>query len=814
MNKEINNVKTKKRTSGLDDIEDFDSPSTSIKRVNFTAPGLCSGSAPVSCRIDGNDYQVDGSWGDLFITLIEHFMIEFPVHFKRLFTRGLLPGSHRPFFLKKKPKGSARKLSNGYWVYINYSIQSLVNLIGKLCEFSEINLDNVVIFYVSKELKTGHINVAVNKKQITLTSRETKTEPTQRVFDTGFWDDNVKLKFRQWLRSETYAQRTIENYCCAITRIFKSFSDLFQKALTNSDNESETIRKYIELLKKSKKFVEINHTRHNQLTAALVALECFYASTVTMNDDTTQEIVIVGSKGKRPVVHADKESIYSDSNVTESLEQSINTLRVTISQSFSSGINFCQTVEMLLKSETGITLDDVMRCKLMSLMFTRKDGRWLFPEMVADMGTITDMIQKADQLLEEYWLFELEILYDLYRQDLCNLPEQISDFLLFVEAFVIPRMSVPYIIVRLKKHCFVTRNMKQGELLEFLIKEIQSKLQEADDFIEVTRLVQSLPYLSRQVIESVIEEYIPSAIPGNEANEIPEWKIFDKFYFPEGLSNDITCIVQSIENTDTIASLKTIEEELNSRYHCNIRENYGLTKKQFKKVVAFCYRGMPQHDWKKELFIPNDSIASVNLFDEFKKTTHGIFHESEFFEFLKKQGIKIRSSIVTNYLVPNCIRIDRNRWVLPHLFFEESKMTEQDCEQIGQRLLDRMANKPFLSLGNLPDFFFESLPTIVFRGNFICWNAFLISSICLHMINNLRVENYNVCAYVTTSVIVPNDADVGEGIVVYALEYYKHMKIPYKSIDDIFKFLKEHKVRLKLTESVAAKIKQVFELGK
>jgi hypothetical protein len=91
-----------------------------------------------------------GNWYDLLITFIEKFISENNPKIGDLFYRPLLPGSKRPFLLKGKPNGKARQISTGHWVYVNINVPSLVNLIGKLCRYCDVNLDNVEITYTPK----------------------------------------------------------------------------------------------------------------------------------------------------------------------------------------------------------------------------------------------------------------------------------------------------------------------------------------------------------------------------------------------------------------------------------------------------------------------------------------------------------------------------------------------------------------------------------------------------------------------------------------------------------------------------------------
>lgn len=105
-----------------------------IKYVDFAQPELCANSDPVNCFVDGE--KICGrNWRELLVALIEKYILEKNLRIAELYDNPLLNGSSRPFLLAERPKGTARQLSNGYWIYINYNIPTLVTLIGNLATY-------------------------------------------------------------------------------------------------------------------------------------------------------------------------------------------------------------------------------------------------------------------------------------------------------------------------------------------------------------------------------------------------------------------------------------------------------------------------------------------------------------------------------------------------------------------------------------------------------------------------------------------------------------------------------------------------------
>ena len=117
--------------------------------VDFNHTELCAWSRPISCNIDGISIQV-GTWRDLLKNIIEEFIARDNKCVTRLFKESIFKRSSQPFFLKERPESGAKQLSNGYWIYINYSIPQLVDIIGKLCTYCGYSTDDVIITYTSK----------------------------------------------------------------------------------------------------------------------------------------------------------------------------------------------------------------------------------------------------------------------------------------------------------------------------------------------------------------------------------------------------------------------------------------------------------------------------------------------------------------------------------------------------------------------------------------------------------------------------------------------------------------------------------------
>jgi DNA-binding XRE family transcriptional regulator len=128
-------------------------PNNAICRVDFDHTELCTNCDPVTCTVNGEPVPV-GTWRDLLVNLVEMFIAKGNPNINNLCNKPLLSGSKRPFLLKdlpkEKPNGKARQIRSGNWINVNFNIAILVDIIGKLCRYCGVSLDNVEITYTPK----------------------------------------------------------------------------------------------------------------------------------------------------------------------------------------------------------------------------------------------------------------------------------------------------------------------------------------------------------------------------------------------------------------------------------------------------------------------------------------------------------------------------------------------------------------------------------------------------------------------------------------------------------------------------------------
>jgi len=352
-------------------------PNANVRRVDFNHTELCADCNPITCFIDGEKISV-GTWRDLLVTLIEKYLTENNSKIAELFERPLLSGSLRPFLLTEKPNGAARQLSNGYWIFINYSIPAVVDLIGKLIVYCGINLSDVEITYTPKGNGVGGSSAS-----------------NLNDGPTVFAQQYIRLAFREWLsdRYPSCTASTISTLCSDALYLHNNDRGITLLEAMSADDG----------LEKAYKAMEHFFTANPRQTGTAATAARSYTDTLRLfKEFITEKMPELLNDGTKTVKIIPKE------------------LLTVLSENYSTGFRFETTAVRLLSDRTGVEIDTVLQNALKRSMFCRKDDVYFLLDNAADAETRKDIISSADCWLDDYGCFELSELYALFTDKVNN----------------------------------------------------------------------------------------------------------------------------------------------------------------------------------------------------------------------------------------------------------------------------------------------------------------------------------------------------------------------------------------------------------
>lgn len=528
------------------------------------------------------------------------------------------------------------------------------------------------------------------------------------------------------------------------------------------------------------------------------------------------EIVENSAVGEEPAQSAKEENVDETSGTVISAVSSpvfnLESVKKTMLEFFPQGFSFAETSVRLLNSKLDVPLSDKELRMLKREMFHRSDQVWLLPEMVSTKKAIANSVHLADRWLVEYGAFSLSVLRENFSVPLRNLPNPERDFRFFVTAVVLPRMKQRAQVIgkQTLQQC-IPATVSEAEVLTQEAKHIRKILQDAGDAVSLEQLDNATPVLNTSLDKMLVEEYIPDAVEF-QMDDITYWKLLEYFYLPETFNEDLSAAIEALESGNEMVTLPLIDLELKKSYDCDFSEEYAIPDDgAFRQIVSLCYVGTEPRRWKNRMFSKSETQDNPHMLDYFFAENPGVFHESVFFEYLKRtRGLTNNQTSVRFYLLPSCIRLDRDYWIKKEIFQEQCNLQDEEYHQISQSLLIRLGSESFLPIGNLPNGFFDELPEVILNGRLQAWNAYLLVSIAYLLLDDVRIVNAEPSCYIVTAMAVPMDADVSDGVLDYVLKDYMISGFDSTAPDEIFEYLRKNKVRMRKTKEIMDRIREIF----
>lgn len=481
---------------------------------------------------------------------------------------------------------------------------------------------------------------------------------------------------------------------------------------------------------------------------------------------------------------------------------------------FSEGFEFNDSSVRLLENAAGKACSEAERKELKRVMFKRYDGIYLLQEMVAEPETLAGLKRRIEEYFSHYHAFSLSVLYDEFADHLNALTNPDSDFRLFLLNAILPELPEGGdIFGRQQKQLCIPGSSSQREVLEFLAEQFREKLQENGDAVLMDELLSELPCLNFASAEDILREQIPDAVE-IKMDELQYWKLLESFCLPEDFGEILGQIIDGIEQQGKIPSLQAVSSGLEVQYGGDFREIYAIDDDEVFRQVIFKSIRNSDYSWKNNLLVKRAEKRETNVANEFLQTRHGIFEETEFFDYAARhRGLTNTSMFICCYLRPRCIRLDMSHWLSLADFERLADFTEETASKMIQLLKNRLAHQLFLPLGTLPNAFYSELPPIHIQDRPFYWNEYLLASIAEHKLHALQVANTDPSPYTVTAMVLPdvNDYD-GSDVIGFVFRALRRASSRFDSADQVFEYLKEHKVRMTKTKKLMERINSFWGL--
>lgn len=465
---------------------------------------------------------------------------------------------------------------------------------------------------------------------------------------------------------------------------------------------------------------------------------------------------------------------------------------------FPMGFQFSPAAENLVKSHAGRELPTDIRRALQAQMFERLDGAWLFPEQVADEGTISQILECVDAWVRLYGVWQIEALYGRFQSQLKNLSDGLADFRRFYKA-IAPLSET-------------TQFTKQKEKLA--VRLLANHLESVCDCVYEDDLAKQFPNLTRGDF-SILAIQDRSIIRVKDEYGQKAYKHINAFWLPGDFSDVLGAIIENIEASGDPATEITIVSRLNEAVEPSFCATYAIPDDvTLRDVIVACYTGKIPRVWRSHSFVPVEKKkkARQNILDMFLTQQGAIpFHESAFFDYAKKmRGLTNKTMLICTFLRSKCVRLSEYFWISALAFADKATLGATEYSVIQTQLQKRLGNQPFLSIGLLPLSFFSALPDFSLHGRHYSWNAYLLTSVCCHAIPALRVVNDDPSPYKVTALLLPDSSAFQDDVIDYVLNVYATSSIAGRTAVEIFDYLKQNQVRLTQSEKLLNRIRAKF----
>lgn len=552
---------------------------TSIRRVDFNHTELCADCNPATCTVNGEKIPV-GNWRDLLMTLIAKFTTEVPDKINELYSRPLLSGSSRPFLLKEKPNGTARQTATGHWVYVNFNISALADLIGKLCQYCGVKLNDVEITYTPKSsVRSG--DMARERNESSTVYAEQNIRAVLRSVISAELSQNIRAEFRAWLTEQhpDWSSNTVTMH----------YSDAYY--LYNNER-GVTLEEAL--------------TAEDGLQRAYDVIERFYTDnpTQTNNPSGSARGYLRSLRMLREFLDEKYPGLLGVLSVVGSAPSVPDVVIDVLSKNYASGFRFDTTYINLLSSTSGVEVDGRMQSALKRIMFRRDDGIFFLLDIVADAATRKDIVDFADSYLQEYGCFEIPEFYKLCEEKVNpNCIRNAEDFESFYEQIGksgVRCVQAPYIGNRIARYSngavWSTFKEVSAKIVSVITEEYYGSCNEDD--LQTRFCAFSTDLLGKIIRQCAAEELIRVEINGSVC-----YQTFDALGLPDNFSDVLAEALERLSDIGLEPTQDVLHTAISLKLGINFKAEYNLPAwDTYRRLIAAFYKAEPHREWKCNIF--------------------------------------------------------------------------------------------------------------------------------------------------------------------------------------------------------------------
>lgn len=286
------------------------------------------------------------------------------------------------------------------------------------------------------------------------------------------------------------------------------------------------------------------------------------------------------------------------------------------------GIEFNSNVKQILSSRCSTELNDgIIEDFVKEYAFRlggKKDNTFVLFDTVAPLAIQREILTKANDWLEEFRVFQLDCLYNLYKDQLDQIGviqnlEDFENYLVAAWPWCLDQFKKVVSIKGVKPSYYYPRFVRDSAYrwdssFEELGKRYTQIVQNYDDsMISQEELCAAIPCIDLSLMDRFISEYAPklrTCIINDCKYYQTEEAYFSSLSLPNEFPDMLSKVLEQISDCELSPDSKNISSFLALLIGGNFIKRYGISEnddyKEFRDIIEFSYKGTPKRQWTEK----------------------------------------------------------------------------------------------------------------------------------------------------------------------------------------------------------------------
>jgi hypothetical protein len=275
-----------------------------------------------------------------------------------------------------------------------------------------------------------------------------------------------------------------------------------------------------------------------------------------------------------------------------------------LNKNYTAGFRFETTYINLLSNASGVEVDEHMQSALKRIMFRRDDGVYFLLDVAADAAMRKNIVEFADDYLQEFGCFEISEFYKLYENKVNpNCIRNAGDFESFYKQIGkngVRCVQAPQIGNRIARY---SNGNVRGTFKEVAAKIVSVINEEYYGSCNEDDLHTKFCAFSTDLLGKIIKNYTAGELIRVEINDSICYQTFDALNLPENFSDVLAETMERLSDIGLEPTQDVLHTAISLKLGVNFMAEFNLPDwDTFRRFVASFYKAEPRREWKYNIF--------------------------------------------------------------------------------------------------------------------------------------------------------------------------------------------------------------------